>query len=282
MSTAKLSSNNPIQSTQGTNAPISILVADSISSAVPTDTTCGDDPTSEDCDTIVQATLTLSVMCGFLYFIFYVCRFGVVTAFVPDPVLAGFTTGASVIIMTSNMKHVFGFPVPNGTVVSQWTYILKHLNETNLAALAIFSLAFFTLFAIKNLNGKLASVNKLPMGVPIPEQLVVLLLAIAAAYIWKIDTPIVGTVPSGLYEPRLPDFDWELVGKLVKPSIVCSVVTYILTVNISKVSAAEVFEVWNCFGCGGLETPPLRSAFPALGFPLARSLAFHTINKITF
>ena len=54
---------------------------------------------------------------------------GIVTAFMPEPALSGFTTGAAAIIITSNIKLFFGMSVPRGGVVHTWVYIISHAGE---------------------------------------------------------------------------------------------------------------------------------------------------------
>ena len=93
-------------------------------------------------------------------------RFSIITSFVPDPVLSGFTTGASMIIITSNTKHVFGVTTKRGMIWEVWQSIIEELPNTNWTAFAIFLLSFMSLFAIKEINRKYKS----KMPVPIPEQ----------------------------------------------------------------------------------------------------------------
>ena len=183
----------------GTNAPISILVADSITAAVPTDTDCSDDPDSADCARILDATLLLCLMSGFLYLMYMIFRFSIITSFVPDPVLSGFTTGASVIIITSNMKHVFGITTKRGQIWEVWASIFKELPNINWAAFVIFSLSFMALLSIKELNRK----YKEKMPVPIPEQLFVLIICTAIVAATDVDVPKVQDIPSGLKTPEI-------------------------------------------------------------------------------
>lgn len=53
-------------------------------------------------------------MVGVMYIILAIFRLGVVTALMPKPALSGFTTGASAIIITSNMKYFLGMTVARG------------------------------------------------------------------------------------------------------------------------------------------------------------------------
>mmetsp|Transcript_18188 Transcript_18188/g.37090 ORF Transcript_18188/g.37090 Transcript_18188/m.37090 type:complete len:790 (-) Transcript_18188:41-2410(-) len=212
----------------GTNAPISILVADSVTAAIPTDTDCSDDPDSADCARILDATLLLCLMSGLLYLMFMIFRFSIITSFVPDPVLSGFTTGASVIIITSNMKHVFGISTKRGQIWEVWASIFEELPNINWAAFVIFSLSFMALLSIKELNRK----YKEKMPVPIPEQLFVLIICTVIVAATDMDVPKVKDIPSGLKTPELMSFDD--FGALIQPAIVCSIVTYILTFNVAK------------------------------------------------
>mmetsp|Transcript_4491 Transcript_4491/g.9050 ORF Transcript_4491/g.9050 Transcript_4491/m.9050 type:complete len:277 (+) Transcript_4491:169-999(+) len=136
----------------GTNAPISILVADSVTAAIPTDTDCSDDVTSADCERILNATLVLCILSGIFYFVFWVFRFSMIVSFVPDPVLAGFTTGASVIIITSNMKHALGITTKRGQLWEIWGDIFSKLDEINWAAFAFFVLSYATIMGLKEVN----------------------------------------------------------------------------------------------------------------------------------
>jgi SulP family sulfate permease len=72
---------------------------------------------------------------------------------------------------------------------------------------------------------------------PIPEQLVVLLITTFVAAIFDLEThqslQVVGH-PAGLYTPRLPTITSDLVGQLISPAITVAIVTYILTINVAK------------------------------------------------
>ncbi|GMH49439.1 hypothetical protein TrVE_jg4485 [Triparma verrucosa] len=212
----------------GTNAPISILVADSVTAAIPTDTDCSDDPNSEDCQRILDATLLICLLSGFFYMLFMILRFSIITSFVPDPVLSGFTTGASMIIITSNTKHVFGVTTKRGMIWEVWQSIIEELPNTNWTAFAFFILSYMALLSIKEINRK----YKAKMPVPIPEQLVVLVVCTGIVAAFNLDVPKVKDIPSGLRKPQLMNFDD--INVLIQPALVCSIVTYILTFNVAK------------------------------------------------
>jgi len=222
----------------GTNAPISILVVDSLAPVLTAEGITGDcssAPNSNDCYITLQATMAVSMIAGVIYIFMGIFQMGIITAFMPNPVLSGFTTGAAGIIITSNVKHFLGMPnVPRGSFVDTWSYILGHMGETNGMATLIGVASLVVLFGLKWVN----QTYKKRLPFPIPEQLIVLVAATALVYTFKLNeseaVPVVGAVPSGLYSPSMPDISADLLSKLIQPAALTAVVTYIVTVNIAK------------------------------------------------
>jgi MFS superfamily sulfate permease-like transporter len=137
----------------GVNAPISILVVDSLSAALQLPTSCADDTESEDCATFVNASMLLCLMVGAIYVVLGLLRLGIVTVFIPEPALSGFTTGASIIIITSNIKYFFGVvPAAANGVIATWVEIFKILHEINWVAMIMGLSAFFALLALQAVN----------------------------------------------------------------------------------------------------------------------------------
>lgn len=92
-------------------------------------------------------------------------------------------------------------------------------------------------------------INKNPtmkkrLPIPIPEQLVVLIVSTLVVSGFKLDqaphnVQIVGEIPSGLYTPALPPISVDRITTLLSPAITVAVVTYILTINVAKAVAAK-------------------------------------------
>ena len=43
------------------------------------------------------------------------CKLGFVAVYLSDPLVSGFTTGAAVLVFTSQVKHILGLKVPKYT-----------------------------------------------------------------------------------------------------------------------------------------------------------------------
>jgi len=100
--------------------------------------------------------------------------------------------------------------------------------QINWAAFTFFVLSYVAIMGMKEINKK----YKEKLLIPIPEQLVVLVVCTLIVAIGDVDVPKVKDIPEGLYAPSLPKFDD--IGALIQPSLICSIITYILTVNVTK------------------------------------------------
>mmetsp|Transcript_31373 Transcript_31373/g.61126 ORF Transcript_31373/g.61126 Transcript_31373/m.61126 type:complete len:696 (-) Transcript_31373:317-2404(-) len=224
----------------GVNAPISLLVVSTLSAELGLKTDCSTDANSQDCLDFINASMVLCFMVAVLYVALGLLRLGIVTVLIPEPALSGFTTGASIVIITSHVKYFLGLKLPRLDGVYQtWKVIFEHINETNFSALILGLCAFALLRLLSYVNQREDVKAKLPF--PIPEQLVVLLLTtIIAANTSLVEDEgleVVAEIPSGLYVPKFPEFSQDLVEKLISPAITVAIVTYILTINVGKAMA---------------------------------------------
>ena len=196
----------------GVNAPISLLMVDSLGFLPDINgTDCSDRTASggytPDCLQFIEYSMLLALVVAVLYIIMAVLQLGIVTAFMPEPALGGFTSGAAIVIVTSQLKHFVGMPnVPRGSVPVQLAYIVTHFDTVPNAATFLMGLfSLLVLIALKATNGHPKVKAKLP--IPIPEQLVVLIFAIlislAADLNGNFQVPIVGTVPGKVLLLRL-------------------------------------------------------------------------------
>ena len=61
-----------------------------------------------DCMQFIEYSMLLALVVSVLYIIMAVLQLGVITAFMPEPALSGFTSGAAIVIVTSQLKHFIG------------------------------------------------------------------------------------------------------------------------------------------------------------------------------
>eukprot|EP00962_Isochrysis_galbana_P005391 scaffold1453_cov112-Isochrysis_galbana.AAC.20 len=150
-----------------------------------------------------------------------------------DPVLAGFTSAASLLIGLSQLKHVVGFDVPRGSAVDMIRHAVAHVGELNPWALGVGAASFVSLKGLKTLNRRAFPWLRLP------EQLVVVVASAVFAYATATDgaplLPTVGRVPAGLPSPRWPvRGDSALVFALVRPALLVAFFSYVVTISVAK------------------------------------------------
>lgn len=83
-------------------------------------------------------------------------RLGFVSAYLSQPLLDGFAMGASVTILTSQLKHLLGVRIPRhqglGMVVSTWLSLVRGAGQANLCDVVTSATCLAVLLAGKELS----------------------------------------------------------------------------------------------------------------------------------
>ena len=89
-------------------------------------------------DEYIKLALTLTLIAGTMQFVLGLARFGAMVNFVSHSVVVGFTSGAAILIATSQLGTLFGIPVPTGqSFLYTWIELFPLLPETNFYSLSI-------------------------------------------------------------------------------------------------------------------------------------------------
>ena len=174
----------------------------------------------------VQYAGTLSLLCGAFLLFFALTGLGKLARFISAPVVLGYTLGAALVIMISQIKYLFQFDLPNGTgSFNSLGFYISHLKDINTIA-AIFGLiSIMILLSVKRINKK------------IPGALIVMLMSIAISYFYSqklIGLNLVGEIPAGLPSPKL---DFEAISvplRLIGSALVLSFVIFIQSLSIAR------------------------------------------------
>ena len=164
---------------------------------------------------------------------------GAIASFLSDSVLQGFTSAAAVLISTSQLKHLLGMKIPRAHFMETLYYAVTHIGEANPATVGVGVGGVALLLGVKRINKA-----KCP-NIPLPEQLLLLLVATVATYAFSLDAPpfslpILGDVPSGLPAPRFPPVGQPgLVFSLLKPTLVVGTFCFILSVSLARTFAMK-------------------------------------------
>lgn len=158
----------------------------------------------------MQGMFVATFLAGALLIIAAVLHLGNLTAFVPAPVITGFTSGIAVIIALGQIDNFFGTHSEGGSAISKLLSYrtLGFHPDTATAAIALFVVLLMVFFPKK-------------WNAVVPASLIGIIIATAATMLLKLDIATVGEIPKTLLlEDRLSPaaIDWGTVPSLLAPA----------------------------------------------------------------
>ncbi|XP_010589748.1 sulfate anion transporter 1 [Loxodonta africana] len=161
-----------------------------------------------DCYAIRVAT-ALTLVAGIYQVLMGVLRLGFMSTYLSPPLLDGFAMGASVTILTSQLKHLLGVRVPRhqgpGMVLSTWLSLLRSASQANVCDVVTSAVCLAVLLAAKELSDR----YRHHLKVPLPMELVVIVLATLASHFGqfheRFGSSVAGHIPTGFLAPQVPD-----------------------------------------------------------------------------
>lgn len=190
----------------------------------------------------VQSALVLSAECGAMMAMMALLRMGGLVNFISHPVLAGFTTGAALLIIASQIPHLFGLKI--SACGWEWACYQQSLQQlhpvtsviglSSLTLLVFFNKPLTTL--LKKAGVKLSLVTAISKAGPM---LIVILATLAVGHFGLAaqQVAVVGEVPAG-FPPISFDFlamqKWQ---PLLPYAGFIALISYVESVAIAKVTA---------------------------------------------
>ncbi|XP_067590904.1 sulfate anion transporter 1 [Pseudorca crassidens] len=163
---------------------------------------------SRDCYAIRVAT-ALTLLAGVYQVLMGILGLGFVSAYLSQPLLDGFAMGASVTILTSQLRHLLGVRVPRhqgpGLVVSTWLSLLRSAGQANLCDVLTSAACLAVLLAAKELSDR----YQRHLKVPLPAELLVIGAATLVSHFGqfheRFGSSVAGDIPTGFMAPHVPD-----------------------------------------------------------------------------
>ncbi|MBK9016885.1 MAG: SulP family inorganic anion transporter [Saprospiraceae bacterium] len=209
----------------GPNTAISLVVFAAISQL-------GVEPGSED---FIAKALTITLMAGIIQLALGIGRMGTLINFVSHVVLVGFTSGAAILIVESQIKHFLGLEIPSGkSFIATLEAIGINLHLTNFYSLAV---GIFTLF--------LAILSKKIMP-KVPNLLIAIVGGSLLAFALggeAVGIKMVGHVSGGLPHFSMPDFSFHALTELSQSAFAIALLGLIQTVAIARSISAKSGQV---------------------------------------
>lgn len=180
----------------------------------------------------IELAAMLALLVGVFRVVLGFVRLGSVAYLLSEPVLAGFTTGAAILIVSSQTPRSLGVDRgDDGVLVEAWNAIASP-GDWQWGAIA-----FAAGTAAMILGGR--RVHKLFPGVLFAVVVAVIISAVA-----DYDGAVVGDLDVGFIEFRF-DFPWDSLGDLILPAIAIALVGFAEPSSIARTFAAEERLPWD-------------------------------------
>ena len=151
---------------------------------------------------------TVVIMAGLIQILLGVMKVGRFVSFTPYSVISGFMSGIGVIIILLQTLPFLGASVVMGgpmSAVRSWPDVMKDVNPS------AFAIAAVTLVAGILWPARLRKV--------LPPTLAALIAGTTLGVFWLTNTPVIGNVPTGLPELKLPVISVDLLTSAIQPAL---------------------------------------------------------------
>ncbi|XP_070767116.1 solute carrier family 26 member 6 [Enoplosus armatus] len=189
----------------------------------------------------VRVAAAVTFISGLLQILLGLVQFGFVVTYLSEPLVRGYTTGAAIHVIVSQLKYTFGIsPVRHSGPFSLIYTVLEVcylIPQTNIGTLVVSIVTIISLILAKELNAYMS--KKLP--IPIPVELLGVVLATVVS--WQVDlkgkyeVDVVGLIPSGLQAPVLPAA--SLFGQVIGDAFALAVVGYGIAISLGRIFALK-------------------------------------------
>lgn len=193
----------------------------------------------------LQDALLLAAMSGGILLLMALLRLDVLVNFLGHPVLSGFTSGAAVLIILSQLKNLTGIPLPqSGSGIDMIKESIQRADSVHLATLGLGLASIVSLLALRSPLIRLlqrvglsaSTSNLISRGGPLAV-IALLTVLVATLGLEQSGVEIVGAIPSGFPTPTWDFLRTERVVALLPSAVMISLIGYVESVSVAKVLA---------------------------------------------
>ena len=192
------------------------------------------------------AALTLALLSGVMLLVMGVFKLGFLANFLSHPVISGFITASGVIIAASQIKHLLGIDASGGNLAELLMSIWGNLGNVNWTTVAIgLSATLFLFWVRKGLKPFLRARGVGPRAADVATKAgPVAAVVVTTLAVWFFDlagqgVKIVGAVPQSLPPLTMPDLSFDLMGNLLLPAFLISVIGFVESISVAQTLAAK-------------------------------------------
>ncbi len=179
----------------------------------------------------INIALTMTFLAGVYQLAFGLARLGTLVNFVSHTVVIGFTAGAAILIVTSQMKNVLGIDLPRGeSFIHTWAELWSKLPDVNGAVVVVALVTMILAILIKKFFPVIPNLLLALVG----ASLLAIVLGGESAHI-----KVVGEIPAQLPPLSSPDFSLASLRALAPEAFAIALLGLIEAVSISRAIASK-------------------------------------------
>jgi len=178
----------------------------------------------------ISLVLTLTLMAGLFQLMLSLARMGSLVNFVSHSVVVGFTSGAAVVIATSQIKNALGLDLQStGNFILNWVAVADNILATHLPSLVVAVLTLITLIVIKRWRRKWPNMLIAMVVGSVATQALLLTSWSSVSQI-----ALVGEIPSQLPPLSTPLMTWDLLRQLAPGAMALGLLGLVEAVSIAR------------------------------------------------
>ncbi|MDG6245023.1 MAG: SulP family inorganic anion transporter [Methanolobus sp.] len=144
-------------------------------------------------------------LAGAFQILFGILKLGKVVKYIPLPVISGFTSGIGAIILIGQIPNALGLIIPSKEHVWETLHvIIFSLDLIDSTAILICIITILMLLYLPGLMSRTRYINSLPPSI------VALAFSVIIVFYYRIDIPLVGSIPAGLPQLQMLNFNLAL------------------------------------------------------------------------
>lgn len=174
----------------------------------------------------IAMAILLAFAVGAIQLILGFFRMGFLVDFLSKPVISGFTSGAAIIIIFSQVKHLFGTSIENSGKFHQLVInVFGKIGDTNLYDFGIGIAGILLILLLRKWDKR------------IPGILIAVIIGILAVYFLKLESlevHLVGAIPHGLPGFQIPEINTKNLVQIWPIALTIALVGYLEAISIGK------------------------------------------------
>lgn len=194
----------------------------------------------------VTVAIHLSLITAVILLLLRTLRLGVIVNFMSHSVISGFTSAAALLIAASQLRHLVGLDIPRDSPIpEQLLLMLTQFSAINPVTSGIAAVALLTLWWVNTRLPALLRRTTIPgwLAQPVyragPLFAMALGIALVSALQLEQQVAIVGSIPAGLPELKLPNLNLPLCQQLLIPATLIALVGFMESVSVATTLASQ-------------------------------------------